>query len=148
MKPAWDQLGEEYAGSSSVLIGDVDCTADGSDLCEDFQVQGYPTIKYFKDGDMSDGEDYHGGRDFDSLKSFTEENLEVMCDIDTFDSCTDKEKAYIEKMKAKSADDIEKQYTRLQGMKGSSMKADLKRWLNQRLRILYALKSNGAEAEL
>lgn len=148
MKPDWDKLGEEYAGSSSVLIGDVDCTADGSDLCEEFGIQGYPTIKFFKDGDMTDGEDYQGGRDFDSLKLFTEEQLEVMCDIKTLESCTDKEKKYIEKMKAKSSEDILKQYNRLDGMKGSSMKGDLKMWLNQRLRILYALKSEGGEAEL
>jgi protein disulfide-isomerase A6 len=35
MKPAWDELAEIYSASSSVLIGDVDCTADESkDLCE------------------------------------------------------------------------------------------------------------------
>lgn len=34
MKPAWDELGELYAASSSVLIGDVDCTAEGESLCE------------------------------------------------------------------------------------------------------------------
>jgi hypothetical protein len=28
MKPAWDELGAEFAGSSAVLIGDVDCEAD------------------------------------------------------------------------------------------------------------------------
>jgi hypothetical protein len=38
MKPAWDQLGDEFAGSSSVLIGDVDCTADGEELCSKFEV--------------------------------------------------------------------------------------------------------------
>mmetsp|Transcript_33926 Transcript_33926/g.48183 ORF Transcript_33926/g.48183 Transcript_33926/m.48183 type:complete len:143 (+) Transcript_33926:162-590(+) len=138
MKPAWDQLGDEYAASSSVLIGDVDCTADGQDLCTDFGIQGYPTIKYFKDGDEK-GEDYQGGRDFDSLKKFTEENLEIMCDIKSGDECTDKEKGYIDKMKAKSADEIKAQLDRLNKMKGSSMKAELKKWLGQRLRILKGL---------
>lgn len=38
MKPAWDQLGDEFAGSSSVVIGDVDCTADGEELCSKFEV--------------------------------------------------------------------------------------------------------------
>ena len=40
MKPAWDQLGDEYAASSSVLIGDADCTESGTDLCQDFEIQG------------------------------------------------------------------------------------------------------------
>ncbi len=26
MKPAWDQLGDEFINSKTVLIGDVDCT--------------------------------------------------------------------------------------------------------------------------
>lgn len=39
MKPDWDRLGSEYA-DSSVLIGDVDCTAEGESLCERFEVRG------------------------------------------------------------------------------------------------------------
>ena len=39
MKPDWDRLGSEYA-DSSVLIGDVDCTAEGESMCEDFGVRG------------------------------------------------------------------------------------------------------------
>ena len=37
--PDWDRLGSEYA-DSSVLIGDVDCTADGESLCEQYEVRG------------------------------------------------------------------------------------------------------------
>jgi len=143
MKPAWDQLGDEYAGSSSVLIGDVDCTADGEELCSKYEVRGYPTIKYFSDGD-TDGQDYQGGRDFDSLKQFVEENLDAKCNVDDYTDCSDKEKAYIIKMKDKSSEDRKKQLDRLSGMQGESMKAELKRWLNQRVAIL---KSLGAEAE-
>ena len=34
MKPDWDALGDEYADSKTVIIGDVDCTAAGKPLCE------------------------------------------------------------------------------------------------------------------
>jgi protein disulfide-isomerase A6 len=138
MKPAWDQLGDEYAASSSVLIGDAECTDSAEELCEQFEIRGYPTIKYFLDGDTK-GEDYQGGRDFDSLKKFVEETLEVKCDVNDPTECSDKEKAYIEKMKAKSKGDRVKQITRLEGMAGESMKAELKAWLNQRLHILRSL---------
>jgi len=47
-------------------------------------------------------------------------------------------------MKDKSSEDRKKQLDRLSGMQGESMKAELKRWLNQRVAIL---KSLGAEAE-
>jgi protein disulfide-isomerase A6 len=138
MKPAWDQLGDEYAASSSVLIGDVDCTASGEELCSTFGVQGYPTIKYFVDGNK-EGEAYNGGRDFDSLKSFVQEKLEVKCDVKNPDECTEKEQKYIEKMKAKTKEDIEKQIVRLEGMAFDPMKDELKAWLHQRLHILRML---------
>ena len=49
MAPAWEKLGEEYALSESVLIGDVDCTQQ-KDLCSRFGVRGYPTLKYWGQG--------------------------------------------------------------------------------------------------
>jgi len=136
MKPAWDQLGEKYAGSSSVVVGDADCTASGKELCSDKGVSGYPTIKYYIDGEA---EDYRGGRDFDSLNTFVQETLEVLCQIDDQENCTDKEKKYITKMSAKSAEDVQKQVDRLTKMKNNPMKKDLKVWLNQRLAIVSAL---------
>jgi len=69
MKPSWDTLAEEHAGSQKVLIADVDCTAAGEPLCERFGVEGFPTIKYFSPPDQ-EGEDYEGGRDLDDLRSF------------------------------------------------------------------------------
>jgi len=139
MKPAWDKLGDEFAASSSVLIADADCTDSGREICEQFNIAGYPTIKYFHDGN-SKGEDYQGGRDFDSLKEFVENELEIKCDIEDGSGCTDKEKAYIEKMKSKASDDRDKQVKRLEGMAGDSMKAELKAWLRQRLHILRMLE--------
>mmetsp|Transcript_22472 Transcript_22472/g.53037 ORF Transcript_22472/g.53037 Transcript_22472/m.53037 type:complete len:141 (+) Transcript_22472:288-710(+) len=139
MKPSWDKLGDEYAASSSVLIADADCTAGAEELCSEFEISGYPTIKYFLDGD-SKGENYQGGRDFDSLKEFVENELEVKCSVEDGVGCTEKEKTYIEKMKAKASEDRVKQIKRLEGMAGDSMKAELKAWLRQRLHILRALE--------
>ena len=59
MKPTWDALAQEYATSDKVVVADVDCTAEGKDLCERFGVQGFPTIKYFNPPD-EEGEDYEG----------------------------------------------------------------------------------------
>jgi ABC-type uncharacterized transport system ATPase subunit len=61
------------------------------------------------------------------------------------ENCNEKEKSYIEKMKQKSQEDIKKQLGRLEGMKGESMKAELKRWLNQRLAILKELSAKVEE---
>lgn len=119
---------------------DVDCTGSGEEVCTAFDIRGYPTIKYFLDGDDPKGQDYSGGRDFDSLKAFVEETLEVKCNVKDPKECTEKEKDYIEKMKAKSSEDRVKQVKRLEGMAGDSMKAELKAWLRQRLHILRALE--------
>jgi len=133
MKPAWDQLGAEYADRSDVVIGDADCTASGQSLCQDQGVSGYPTIKYF---DAEGEHPYQGGRDFDQLKKFVEENLVQQCLLDDQSNCSDKEKKYIKKMTAKDAAAREKQINRLTKMKGDKMAPSLKKWVVQRLAIL------------
>jgi protein disulfide-isomerase A6 len=97
MKPAWDQLGGEYADSSSVIIGDVDCTeSDGKPVCTRFGVRGYPTIKYFTGSTGPDGEKYAGGRDFNTLKKFVVDNLGPSCGPDNRDLCDAAQLAVLE----------------------------------------------------
>lgn len=103
MKPAWDKLMKKFAKSTTVLVGDADCTADGESLCQEIGVQGYPTIKY---GDPSALEDYSGGRDFDELKKFTEE-LKPSCSPANIDLCDDDKKKEIEDFMALSAADLD-----------------------------------------
>lgn len=104
MKPAWDQLMGEFKDSSSALIADVDCTAEGKPLCDANGVQGFPTIKY---GDPSALEKYEGGRDYDSLKEFADSNLKPMCSPGNMDLCEDDQKAEIEKLLAMDLADLE-----------------------------------------
>lgn len=136
MKPAWDALGDEFADSTSVVIGDVDCTTDrGKILCEKHDVKGYPTIKYFNGDTGEKGEKYSGGRDKETLVKFVQESLSKKCEIADPASCSEKEVGFIEKMKGDTAE-AAKQLERLKGMKGNSMAPDLKKWLNQRIAIL------------
>jgi Thioredoxin len=94
MKPDWDKLAESFMDSKTQLIADVDCTAEGEPLCRQHGVQGYPTIKY---GDPSDLQDYEGGRDYESLKAFADENLKPQCSPVNLDLCDDEKKAEIKK---------------------------------------------------
>jgi len=135
-KPHWDKLGAEYAASSSVLIGDVDCTVEES-LCSKFGVRGYPTIKYWVNGEQKD---YQGGRDYDDFKKFTEETLERQCLLDDQSDCSTREKEFIEKTKGKDQAEITKQLERLAPMLKGSMKPELKAWVAQRINILKQLK--------
>ena len=95
---------EDFKDSKTALVGDADCTADGKALCDKIGVRGYPTIKY---GDPNNLEDYKGGRDFDSLKKFAEENLGPSCGPANLDLCDDDKKAQIAKFSAMSAADLD-----------------------------------------
>jgi len=83
----------------------VDCTAAGKPLCDSNGVQGFPTIKH---GDPSNLEDYEGGRSYDDLKSFADENLKPVCGPANLDLCDDEKKAEIEKLQAMSSEDLDK----------------------------------------
>jgi protein disulfide-isomerase A6 len=140
MAPAWNQLADAYADSSSVLVAEVDCTSDGGkDVCEKIEARGYPTIKYFTPETGEKGESYQGGRTFDALKTFTEEKLEGGCTLGEkqADTCSEEEIAYVEKMTAKGAEAAKKELNRLSEMlKTAKMAADKKKWMAQRLSIL------------
>lgn len=102
MKPAWDRLGADYKDSASVMIVDVDCTAEGSGTCQKVGVQGYPTIKYYPAGEKK-GKDYQGGRDYDALKSFVTKTLDKpLCDAVTKKGCAKNEIEFLKKMDGKT----------------------------------------------
>merc|ERR1711879_1078278 len=103
-KPAWDKLIDDFKGSPSSLVADVDCTAEGKELCEKHGVRGYPTIKY---GDPGDLKDYSGGRSYEDLKKFADENLGPTCGPDNLDLCDDDVKAKIETFMKMSASRLE-----------------------------------------
>merc|ERR1719479_810420 len=65
---------KEFKDSKTALVADVDCTAAGKPLCDSNGVQGFPTIKW---GDPASLEKYEGGRGFDALKKFAEENFKT-----------------------------------------------------------------------
>ena len=73
MKPDYDRLSDEYRTSENVLIADVNC-GDEDALCEANDVRGYPTIKYYLNGQE---DAYEGGRSYDDLKQFVQDKLEV-----------------------------------------------------------------------
>lgn len=120
MKPDWDKLGSTFADSKTVLIADVDCTADGKSLCEKHGVRGYPTIKSYAPGD-EEGEDYKGGRDFDALKKFAETELGPGCGVDTKENCSAEQLKELEVYIAMPADE---RAAKLASMKKAMEKAD------------------------
>jgi len=82
------------------MIADVDCTTDqAKNLCSRYDVQGYPTLKYFGPGLSEQGENYEEGRDYKDLVKFVKTKSKKSCVPDTLENCDKKDKAYIEEIK-------------------------------------------------
>merc|ERR1712137_363786 len=64
MKPAWNQLMDSFKDSDSVVIAEVDCSADGQQLCQEQRIYGVPTMKF---GDALALQQYRGERSFEAL---------------------------------------------------------------------------------
>jgi len=117
MKPDWDKLMAEFKDSSSILVADVDCTADGKSKCDEVGVRGYPTIKH---GSPDDLQDYKGGRSFADLKTFTE-GLGPQCGPANLELCDDEKKAQIQEYSKLAP---EKRNEMITEMEGSMKKAE------------------------
>merc|ERR1712010_127213 len=63
------------------------------------------------------------------------------CDVKTLEGCKDKEKEYVEKMKAKGASKISSELARLQNVRGEAMSPDKLAWVNARVQLLEKMAS-------
>lgn len=95
--------------SDTQLVADVDCTAGGEPLCNDAGVEGFPTLKW---GDPSDLQDYNGGRSYEDLKAFAEENLKPLCSIKNIDLCDDEKKALITKYQGMTVEALQEEVSK------------------------------------
>jgi thiol-disulfide isomerase/thioredoxin len=105
LKPIWQQLAEEWEDHEFVLVAEVDCTADeGRELCQEADVQGYPTLKY---GNPTNLDTYEGSRSFQDLHIFTKENLKAPCSPKNPEQCSNETKQLFEEYTAMSLDELD-----------------------------------------
>ena len=131
MKPAWDEAAAN--AHSSVFIADVNCS-DQDELCQENDVKGYPTIKVYKDGEVTD---YSGGRTVDDISNFVDSELAVKCNIESIkETCSEKAAPYLEKWGSKDKSAVKAELSRLDGISGKKMTPDLKSWFRERSAIL------------
>jgi hypothetical protein len=113
---------------------------------------GWPTIRVYNKatgyegafaGDWKDKNGLSGamcdvfGKEETMQKYVEELGSTSLCKASDGSGCSDKEKDFIAKWKG--VEGVDAQLTRLQGMSGSSMKPELKKWLSQRTNILKQL---------
>ena len=96
-------------------------------------MKGYPTIKYWINGDEHD---YDLGRSFDDLTAFVSNELAAKCTFADVDNCSEKAKGYVAKWEKKTDDEKKKEIARLDSIAKTNLKADLKLWVLERKRIL------------
>lgn len=105
MASDWEKLSDEWAGNAVGLVAEVDCTMDDTeDICEENNIEGFPTIKF---GDPTALEDYEGQRDYDAMAAFAKENLKPVCSPKNLDACDDEKKGIIEKYQAMTVEDLD-----------------------------------------
>jgi len=130
---------EEFKDSPKALIADVDCTTEGKSLCEQNDVRGYPTIKY---GEVGDLKDYQGGRSYEDLKKFADENLGPTCGPgENIELCDAETKAALEKYITMSAGKLEGRIRNYQ----KAFEQDLPMMKKV---LAYQKKEGGAKSEL
>jgi len=69
LKPEFEKsAGDLLKNDPPVTLAKVDCTEGGKDTCSRFEVRGYPTLKIFRNGELS--ADYNGPREADGITKY------------------------------------------------------------------------------
>jgi len=74
LSPIWDELSELYKDVEDLKIGKIDYTLNE---VEGVSIKGYPTLMFYPKHDKK-GIVYEGVRDLESMKTWLEENSEVL----------------------------------------------------------------------
>jgi len=147
----------DFQGNNDVSFGDVNLAEQP--IRENYSpgAGGWPTVRYFNKETGLDGAPYDKKTDkamcdelgdMEYMAAYIEEAGKTsLCALDG-SGCSDKQKAYIAKMKERGSDEQQKQLTRLENMKESSMTQDLLAWLKQRKKILQQLLDAGDDEKV
>lgn len=74
MAQTWDELAAKFIGVAGVKIAKVDCTlAESKELCSEQDVNGFPTLYIYKDGEKIS--EYSGNRSLDDLFEFVNRQI-------------------------------------------------------------------------
>lgn len=105
MKPAWNEFSKLHAKSTELLVGEVDCTAaGGEELCERFEVEGFPTLKFFEAG-SSEAEEFDGDEmSVEGFQAYSRALLGPACSPSALGACSAEDRKVVESYRALSAE--------------------------------------------
>jgi len=135
-----------------VAFGDVNLSEEPIRGNHNPGAGGWPTIRYFNSETGYEGRAYTKKTDKSMcdelgdelyMRDYVEEaGSASLCKALDGSNCSEKEVAFAAKMKDAGGDAAAAQLARLTGMRGSSMKPELKKWLSQRISILSQLSAS------
>jgi len=148
--PSWNKITKAFAGNTDVSFADVNLSQESiRGPPNNPGTGGWPTIRYFNKDTGLDGGNYAKKTDGAMCDELGNEEMMTayvedygktsLCSASDLSGCSEKEMAYIKKMKSKSQSDQNAQLTRLMKMEGETMTADLSEWLMKRKKILKQL---------
>jgi len=73
LAPIWDQLAEKLSSVESLVIAKMDATENDVPPGNNFQIEGFPTLKLFK-AETNEVVDYNGDRSIDAFIEFLKKN--------------------------------------------------------------------------
>jgi len=153
--PSWNSIVKLFDGNPDVVFGDVTLSDDQvrsiNGESQNPGAGGWPTVRYYNKDTGPGGKAYTKVTDqamCDELGN--EEHMQnyvelaagtSLCSVATGKGCSEKEKTFADKWKDKvGSEDFTKQIERLTKLKSDgTMKADLKTWVNKRLKVLAQL---------
>lgn len=151
-----------FAGSDDVAFMDVNLSEDPIREGPNGEPYnpgqgGWPTVRYFTKETGIAGGTYTKVTDkpmctelgdVDRMTDYVEEyGKTALCSVSTEKGCTEKEVAYIGKMKAKPEAELTAQIERLETMDGNTMTAELFKWVKKRKKILKQLVAASGESD-
>ena len=105
MKPAWGEFSKLHAKSAELLVGEVDCTdstGGGEELCERFEVEGFPTLKFFEAG-SAEPEEFDGDEmSVEGFEAFSKALLGPPCSPSALEACSAEDRKVVESYRALS----------------------------------------------
>jgi thiol-disulfide isomerase/thioredoxin len=73
--PEWDKLVEDSIKDKVDLVKYECATEENKQICEDAKIQGFPSMKYYKDSSDKDGIEYDGERTSEEISKWINDKL-------------------------------------------------------------------------
>mmetsp|Transcript_84447 Transcript_84447/g.225653 ORF Transcript_84447/g.225653 Transcript_84447/m.225653 type:complete len:237 (+) Transcript_84447:33-743(+) len=118
LKHEWDPLAQEMAKEQNIVVGVFNChwpkaKKKAQKICGDFQIRGYPHIRYFTPDTGLKGARYDEDQGYSTAKFKEFAQTILPCDLETRERCSKEEAEFLEQASKLTAGDVSSQISKL-----------------------------------